>query len=126
MFQFDRVAVEIQRWEYLAPEEVERYADDTGLINEFKMMWHLRHRFPLHYIVFKQVSGHLPHEANVEQYFSRAGSLSDPNLDPAHLGILTMVGVNSKRFKPSIEAIKERYYSKYRQGASSSQDDDEQ
>ena len=35
------------------------------------MMWELRYRFPLHYIVFKQVSSHLPHEANVEEYFSR-------------------------------------------------------
>ena len=30
------------------------------------------HRFPLHLVVFKQVSSHIPHEANVEQYFSRA------------------------------------------------------
>ena len=32
------------------------------------MMWELRYRFPLHYIVFTQVSSHIPHEANVEQY----------------------------------------------------------
>ena len=31
-----------------------------------------RVRFPLHFIVFKQVSSHIAHEANVEQYFSRA------------------------------------------------------
>ena len=42
-----------------------------GMLDEFKMMWELRYRFPLHYIVFKQVSSHLPHEANVEEYFSR-------------------------------------------------------
>ena len=84
------------------------------MLNEFKMLWHFRYRFPLHYIVFKQVSSHLPHEANVEQYFSRAGAISDPNLDPAFLGILTMVGVNKRRFKPSVEAVKARYYEKFR------------
>ena len=49
------------------------------------MMWKLREAFPLHYIVFKQTASHLPHEANVEQIFSRAGLLADPNLEPAHL-----------------------------------------
>ena len=29
-------------------------------------------RFPLHFIVFKQVSAHIAHEANVEEFFSRA------------------------------------------------------
>ena len=37
------------------------------MLNEFQMMWSLRKRFPLHYIVFKQIASHLPHEANVEQ-----------------------------------------------------------
>ena len=39
------------------------------MVNHFKLM---RLRFPLHFIVFKQVSSHIAHEANVEQYFSRA------------------------------------------------------
>jgi hypothetical protein len=51
-------------------------------INEFAMMWALKDRFPLHYIVFKQCASHIPHEANAEQLFSRAGLLSDPNIDP--------------------------------------------
>ena len=44
----------------------------------------LRNAFPLHYIVFKQVSSHLCHEANTEQLFSLAGGLSDDNgkMDP--------------------------------------------
>ena len=45
------------------------------------MMYTFRHRFPLHYVVFKQTASHLPHEANVEQVFSRAGRLSDPNMN---------------------------------------------
>ena len=49
------------------------------------MMFSLRQAFPLHYIVFRQTACHLPHEANVEQIFSRAGLLSDPNLDPDYL-----------------------------------------
>ena len=55
-----------------------------------------------------------PHEANVEQYFSRAGNLSDPNMSPAYLGVLVKVGCNKKRFKPAVQAVLERYYAKYR------------
>ena len=113
-FQFDPVAVEIQRWKYLAPEELQQYYTANGLLNEFKMMWHLRHRFPLHTIVFKMMASHLPHEANVEQLFLRAGALSDPNMDPEFLGKLVMVGVNQKRYQPSLQHIKQHYYAKYR------------
>ena len=42
-------------------------------------------RFPLHFIVFKQVSSHIPHEGNVEQLFSRSGYLSDPKQHGAGL-----------------------------------------
>ena len=55
------------------------------------MMWALRDSFPLHFHIFKQTACHLPHEANVEQVFSRAGNLSDPNMDPEFLAHLVMV-----------------------------------
>ena len=42
------------------------------------------------------------------------GLLSDPNMDPVYLGILVMVGANQKKFKPSVKAIKELYYQKFR------------
>ena len=61
------------------------------MINEFAFMWAKRKDFPLHYFVFRQTASHLPHEANVEQYFSRAGKLSDPNMNPQYLGMLVMV-----------------------------------
>ena len=105
---FDRVTDEIQRWKYITPEEINEFRCSDGLLNEFKMFYHLRHRFPLHYMVFKQTACHLPHEANVEQYFSRAGLLSDPNMDPAYLGVLVMVGANKKKSKPTVVAIMER------------------
>ena len=35
----------------------------------------------------KGKQSHLPHEANVEQYFSR-------DMDPVYLGVLVMVGAN--------------------------------
>lgn len=71
-FQFDPVKVEIERFAYLAPEVLQPYITSDGMLNHFKMFWELRDRFPLHLVVFKQVSSHIPHEANVEQYFSRA------------------------------------------------------
>ena len=74
------------------------------------MMWALRESFPLHCIVFKQTACHLPHQANVEQVFSRAGLLSDPNLLPANLATLVKVGFNKAAFKPLMPAIKDKYY----------------
>ena len=53
------------------------------------------------------MASHLPHEANVEQYFSRAGNLSDPNMDPVYLGVLVMVGANKSSFKPTVKDIME-------------------
>ena len=35
-------------------------------------------------------------------------------MDPAYLGVLVMVGANKKNFKPTVTAIMERYYAKYR------------
>ena len=69
---------------------------------------------PLHFTVFKQTACHLAHEANVEQVFSRAGLLAGPNLLPAHLSTLVMVGFNKNAFKPQLDAIKDKYYEMFR------------
>ena len=34
----------------------------------------------------------------MEQVFSRAGRISDPNMNPAYLGTLVMVGMNKKNY----------------------------
>jgi hypothetical protein len=47
--------------------------------------------------------------SNVEQVFSRAGNLSDPNMDPGYLAHLIMVGVNKKSYKPSTANVKDKY-----------------
>ena len=73
-FQFDPVQVEIERFAYLSPESLQPFMTTDGMLNHFKMHWQLRDRFPLHQVVFKQVSAHIPHEANVEQVFSLAVS----------------------------------------------------
>lgn len=101
---------EIDRWNHLSSDVWASFMDDDGLLNEFKMMWSLRERFPLHLVVFKRTACHLPHEANVEQVFSRAGNLSDPNMDPEFLAFLTMIAVNHKAFWPMVDAIKQKYY----------------
>ena len=88
----DPVTDEIERWKPLSPDSFSEFVDDGSLLNEFAMMWELRERFPLHFVVFKQTACHLSHEANVEQVFSRAGNLSDPNMDSEYLAHLVMVG----------------------------------
>ena len=98
-------------------EEYEKFTTEDGLLNEFAMMWALRNKFPLHYVLFKQTACHLPREANVEQIFSRAGLLADPNLNPAHLAVLVRIGFNKKAFEPAVAAIKEKYYVELFRGA---------
>ena len=80
------------------------------------MVFSLRQAFPLHYIVFRQTACHLPHEANVEQIFSRAGLLSDPNLDPDYLAVLVKVGYNLSIHQPAVISIKDKYYELFRAG----------
>ena len=69
------------------------------------MMWELYERFPLHFIVFKQTLCHLSHVAKVEQVFSRAGNLSDPNMDPEYLAHLVMVGVRTSTMSSSAAEV---------------------
>ena len=97
---------EIERCERLSADEIDKFRDEDGLLNEFALAWQLRDRFPLHLIVFKQTACHLCHEANVEQIFSRAGLLSDPNIDQDYLVTLVMISCNKKAFQPTTTAIK--------------------
>jgi hypothetical protein len=80
-----------------------------AVLNEFAMMYSIRDSFPLHYTIFKQYASHLPHEANVEQLFSRSGNLSDPNIDPDFLATLTSISANKKVYKPTVSEIKDMY-----------------
>jgi hypothetical protein len=91
---------------------------------QFKLMWKLKNRFPLHFIVFKQTASHIPYEANVERVFSRTGLLSDPHMDAEYLGKLTSIGVNKKAYKSTWQEIKVKYYAKFR-GKSAANDDED-
>lgn len=110
----DPVLDELRRWDGMGVKEYEKFISTDGLLNEFAMMWSIREAFPLHHIVFKQTASHLAHEAFVEQIFSRAGLLSDPNLDPAHLVTLVKVGFNKAACNPPIAAIMDKYYEMFR------------
>ena len=110
----DPMLDELRRWDGLGQDAYKDFISPDGLLNEFAMMWALRERFPLHFHVFKQTACHLPHEANVEQIFSRAGLLSDPNLDPLYLATLVKVAVNKRSFKPTVDAIKKMYFTMFR------------
>ena len=52
----------------------------------------------------KKCASHLHHEANVEQIFSLAGRLSDPNLDPHRLPTLVRIHLNKKTFMHAQQA----------------------
>ena len=114
----DTVTEEAARWAALDKNIVREYVDDDGIVNEFALVYNLRQSFPLHYIVFRQTAAHLPHEANSEQLFSRAGTLSDDNgkMDPHRLAVWTSIGVNYSTYKPTDEEILTRYLLKFSKG----------
>ena len=98
----------------MGSKEYSKFVTKQGLLNEFAMMWALRETFPLHYVVFKQTACHIPHEANVEQIFSRAGLLANARLDPSYLALMVRVGFNKKSYKPTVRVTKEKYYDLFR------------
>ena len=122
---FDAVTDEISRWETLDKSLISEFTDSAGLVNEFALLYKLRTSFPLHFTIFKQVSSHLCHEANTEQLFSQAGKLSDDNgkMDPYRLSVWVSIAANSKIFKPSTQAILERYMAKFSKGGTQDLDD---
>ena len=69
------------------------------------MMWQLRILFPLHFVVFKQTACRLEDEDNVVRVFSRAGQLSEVNLDPDALTDMVSIMVNKLAYKPSVKDI---------------------
>ena len=46
--------------------------------------------------------------------FSRAGLLTDPNMDPHFLAILTSIAINKAAYEPTWEKIKAKYFEKFR------------
>ena len=72
------------------------------------------------------MSAHIPHEANSEQTFSRAGNLTDPNMNPHYLATMTRVGINKSTFKPPVEATQARYYAKFSVGGKLPEEDEEE
>ncbi len=111
--EFDTVTDEIRRWSSLSADECQRFVED-GVLNEFEMMWQLRDLFPLYFFVFNQTVSHLAAEANVEQVFSRAGQLSEVNLDPDALADMVSIMVNKHAYKPSLKDIMDKYYEMFR------------
>jgi hypothetical protein len=109
--EVDTVSDEIRRWSSLSEGFV---SAEDGILNEFEMMWQLRILFPLHFLVFKQTACHLAAKANVEQVFSRAGQLSEVNLDPDALTDMVSIMVNKLAYKTSVKDIMDKYYEMFR------------
>ena len=110
----DDVMMEVGKWKAMTPATINGFKDkETGMINEFALLWAKRDEFPLHFFVFKQTASHLPHEGNVEQIFSLGGRLSDPNIDPGYLASLVFMGSNMKVYMPPVKDIWQRCLRKF-------------
>lgn len=55
----DRVRTEIKIWENLAAERIAPFKEESGLVDEFKLVYAMRSEAPLHYALFKQVRLHV-------------------------------------------------------------------
>ena len=60
-----------------------------------------------------------------EHLLGGAGQLSDPNLEPSVLAMRTSIGAGAKVYKPSVEAIWERYFAKFSKAGKLEEDDDD-
>ena len=77
--QYDPVIVELERYAYLAPELLKPYIKSDGMLNHSKCCG-ICVTASRCTTFFTQISSHLPHEANVEESFSRA--VSQPRAAP--------------------------------------------
>ena len=111
--EFYAVNDEIWRWSSLSEGECQRFVED-GVLNEFEMICQLRVLFPLHFFVFKETVSHLAAESNVEQVFSRAGQLSEVNLDPDALADMVSIMFNNHGYKTSLQDVMDKYYEMFR------------
>ena len=110
----DEVASEVERWKAMSQETINGFRnEETGMVNEFALLWAKRKELPLHYFVFRQTASHLPHEAKVEQVFSLGGRVSDPNMDPGYLAQLVYIGSNHMIYMPPMKLIWQRYLRKF-------------
>lgn len=109
----DEVTLEIKQWAALGDDTINEFTEDNGLVNECALMWEMRNRFPLHFILFKQLGGHLPHEANTESTFSMAGNLTDTSITPSHLARLVYIRKNMEVYKVQPEEIYKIYLNNY-------------
>ena len=96
----DAVQSEIDQWAALSTVEIERHRDERGLLDEFALMSAMRLRFPIHCNVFMRTTSHYAHEADCESFFSIVKAVSDPNMFPSMLRVLSKVGYNTKSYKP--------------------------
>ena len=89
--------------------------DVDGLVDEFALMFSLRERVPIHFVLFKRLAADLPHEGNAESTFSLSGSLSSDNKcsGPSALSTLVRINRNKAVCHPTRDATFKAYRSKF-------------
>jgi hypothetical protein len=83
----------------------------SGMLDEFALIYSLKHKFPLHYIAFRQCASHISHEADVESLFFLSKGLTNWNMRPGFLRVLTLL--KSTSHEPTINQIWGAYKKKY-------------
>ena len=82
---------EVRRWQAISAEKIDEFIDDSGMLNEFALMYALKDQFPLHCTSSPSKYLHTSHTRPTVSRRSRARvttNLSDPNMRPHYLALL--------------------------------------
>ena len=64
--------------------------------------------------MFRRTACHLGHETDSENLFSQTKHRTDPNMKPSFLRVLTKTSANRHKYNPSVQAVWDRYQSKFK------------
>ena len=111
--------LEVAAWKKCIPADFDTFKDGDGLLDEFKLLYSLRHQFPLHYRFTTRslnACGRRTcvtcHEGNAESTFSLSGGLSKEKRhtdDPSFLSTMVRIHKNKHIYTPPAEIVFKAY-----------------
>ena len=84
------------------------------VLNECSLAFAHRHSLPLHFEVFRRCAPHMPHEGNVEGWFSTTKGLAQPSSHPDWTATLAHVSINNRVHRPPRQLLWRMYVEQYR------------
>ena len=112
-----RIEAEIQAWAAICNAELQKHVQQVKgqtVLNEFSLAFAHRHSLPLHFEVFRRCAPHMPHEGNIEGWFSTTKGLAQPSSHPDWTSTLARVSINNRVHKPPRQLLWRMHVEQYR------------